>query len=87
MRVAPEVTQKMHQGCMPSVSSWPQEKKPMCLLCSRSIFWARQRALVLAFFMPPCLLKDSVGKSKSGHSEFDRGVTVEFSSFSIHHHP
>ena len=35
-------------------------KKPMCLTWSRSIFWACQRALVLAFFMPPCLQKLSV---------------------------
>ena len=87
MCTAPEVTQKMHQGqCMPSMSSWSQEKKPMCLIWSRSIFWVCQRALVLVFFMPPCLQKGSVEKPESVHSEFDP-IIVEFSLFCILHHP
>ena len=85
MCTAPEVTQKMHQGqCMPSMSSWSQEKKPMCLIWSRSIFWVCPRALVE--FFTPRLQKGSSGKAEFDHSESDP-IIVEFSSFMIKHHP
>ena len=101
MCTAPEVTQKMHQGQrMPSMSNWSQEKKPMCLIWSksihrglplhlyqsiRSIFWVCPRALVLAFFTPR-LQKGSFGKAEFDHSESDP-IIVKFSSFMIKHHP